>query len=971
MIDCATVVGEIHTDQRTLVLVPWGEPHQVSNAHALIGDVTANCKDSTETIGLAGGITTGLAWPTVVQLANILGPSWTAGPRLVEWVHEQTRRRTLQAQQLWVPTPPGLTAREYQVQGAAMIREVGSVLFWDDPGPQPVDTPILTPTGWTTLGALQAGDVVFNLHGEPTPVRRLVHHGRQPVYRVTLNDRTSTLATGNHRWRVYTDNDRKRGTPGRVLSTDQLSAAGLHRSDGGTHFFLPQQPVLHLGGQTFPGLSPYAYGALLGDGSLGGDHLSISCPDDSVIDRVVRSTRRLGTSGKRNRPDDGRCQNYVFHRNGKLRAELADLGALVRSEAKHVDPRYLYAHVGARRALLAGLLDTDGTVTKDGAAVEFSSASPQLAADVAWLGRSLGAVCTESAPQPAGYCDAGGNRIECQDKHRVLLRFPAHGPNPFDTPRKAEAWTAAAARVQRRHPPRSIQIIESAGAAEVCCIELDTDDEHARVYLTDTALIPTHNTGKTITTILGLIERAAQGFPVLPVVVVCPASVVDPWVEEARKWAPFWRTISWHGSPARRRKLMGTADIYVASYGTAVRDAPSKETDGKRNKSRPLMELGPNAVVGDEMHMMKTSSSSRSLAVRRLAKDAHTRGGLFIGLSGTPITHGPGDAFPSLEALDPNAYPNKDRWIARYCHFEKRDYSLHALGLAGHREEEFRHVLLGQSRRVNKADVASELPPKVHVQRYVDIPAPWRAAYDQMADIMRADLPDSDEPLEVMSVLAQLTRLSQLASAAADVETTMEWVYDEVLGRHVEKEHVNVTLKRPSWKCAELLEIMAERPGRPIVAFAGNPGCRQLVEIAADMAREQGYRVGMIIGGQSKGERTRNRLAFQAGELDLICVTTDAGGVGITLTRSDCAVFLARPFSLVQALQAEDRLHRIGASGKSVEIIDIIARDAIDVRVREVLKSRAGELSDFVADPRIVRELFGGTKATEHLKEAA
>ena len=606
MIDCANVFGEIHADGRTLVIIAQGELHQIQNAAGLLEDATALFTDSAKSLKVDGGLTTGLAWPTVVQLASIFRERWSAGPYLTEWVNEQLRRRTLQQQELWVPPPPGLTPRSYQVHAAAMIREVGGVLLWDDPG-----------------------------------------------------------------------------------------------------------------------------------------------------------------------------------------------------------------------------------------------------------------------------------------------------------------------------------------------------------------------TGKTISTILGLVERAAQGHPVLPVIVVCPASVVDPWVEEAQKWAPFWRTIAWHGSPARRRRLMGTADIYVASYGTAVRDAPGQtDRDGKRIKSRPLMELGACAVVGDEMHMLKTQSSARSTAARRLAEAAVGRGGLFVGLSGTPITHNPGDAFPSLNALDPVAYPSRDRWVTRYCHFQRQDYGVKALGLAEAREGEFRNTLLGQSRRVAKADVASELPPKVHVQRYVDIPEPWRTAYDRMAEDMLTELPDSGE-LEVMSVLSQLTRLSQLASSAANVEHTTEHVFDHDLGLWVDRPHVNVTLKRPCWKADELMEVMAERPGRPVVCFAGNPGSRQLVDLAADMARERGYRVGMIVGGQSKTERTANRQAFQAGQLDLICVTTGAGGVGITLTRSDCAVFLARPFSLVEATQAEDRLHRIGAEGhESIEVIDIIARNAIDERVRNILKLRAGQLADFVKDPRIVAEILGGASVT-------
>jgi SNF2 family DNA or RNA helicase len=92
-------------------------------------------------------------------------------------------------------------------------------------------------------------------------------------------------------------------------------------------------------------------------------------------------------------------------------------------------------------------------------------------------------------------------------------------------------------------------------------------------------------------------------------------------------------------------------------------------------------------------------------------------------------------------------------------------------------------------------------------------------------------------------------------------------------------------------------------------------------------------------------------------------VTTSAGGVGITLTAASVVVFLQRPWSYVEASQAEDRCHRIGSEiHDSIEIIDIVARRTVDSRVREVLRTKAGALAELVKDPRIVREVLGGAQ---------
>jgi SNF2 family DNA or RNA helicase len=451
--------------------------------------------------------------------------------------------------------------------------------------------------------------------------------------------------------------------------------------------------------------------------------------------------------------------------------------------------------------------------------------------------------------------------------------------------------------------------------------------------------------GKTITTILGLLERAAAGYQVAPVVVIAPASVVDPWVEAWKTWAPDWRVNTWRGTPEHRRRLAartaGTAaHVVVSSYDTARMDAA---------KGGPLDKLAARSVVVDECHLIKSSHAARSVAARRLAKRADN----FVALSGTPITHHPGDLWPTLEALAPLAWPSGERWKARYCQTIPGDYSAKVIGLNMATEQEMRTTLLGQHRRVAKADVLTQLPPKVYSVRTVELPPAYRKAYDEMENQMITQLPDGQE-LSVMSVLAQLTRLNQLASAAADIRVTTERGADGE-----ERDHVEVRLKAPSWKVDALLEVLAERPGEPVVTFAPS---RQLMMLAGELATKAGYQVGYVVGGQSMRERTETVEAFQKGKIDLLCVTTGAGGVGLTLTAARTVVFLQRPWSLVEASQAEDRLHRIGAEQHDcIEVVDIVASKTLDSRVRSVLREKAGQLADLLNDRRIVTELLGGS----------
>lgn len=465
-------------------------------------------------------------------------------------------------------------------------------------------------------------------------------------------------------------------------------------------------------------------------------------------------------------------------------------------------------------------------------------------------------------------------------------------------------------------------------------------------------------TGKTDTALLGLRARAEAGYPVWPALAVVPPATIDTWVARARFHGLI--AVPWRGTKLRRGRLLDlAAHLYVVGYPLVWRDAPAAGTGGAE-QHRPLAQLRPRSLVIDEFHRIKDSHSKQSAAVRRLAE----RADMAIGLSGTPITHHPGDLWPALHCMTPVAWPSSERFRERYLSTVPGDYGDDVLGLAPHAELEFRACLLGQMRRVAKAD-ALELPPKMYSVRTVELPPKWRTLYDQMEAEMLAEIPEDIDPIMAQTIAVKMTRLAQLSSAAA-VDVLTEWRIDKKTGE--QKRTQRITLGAPSWKADALLEVLEERPGQQVVCFAES---RQLVVIAGELAAKAGYRVGYIIGGQTPKQRTAQRAAFTAGQTDLMCVTTEAGGTGLDgLQVSNVQVVLQRPWSLVSSMQMEDRQHRIGTTGEHVEIIDVVALDTIDTRRREVLRERAGQLAALLQDPRIVRELLGGAGTDKLAKRA-
>ncbi|MFF0521238.1 replicative DNA helicase [Actinomadura nitritigenes] len=69
-----------------------------------------------------------------------------------------------------------------------------------------LDTPLPTPTGWTTMGEVEVGDRLIGADGRPTRVVAAteVMHGR-PCYEVEFSDGEVIVADAEHQWRTITD----------------------------------------------------------------------------------------------------------------------------------------------------------------------------------------------------------------------------------------------------------------------------------------------------------------------------------------------------------------------------------------------------------------------------------------------------------------------------------------------------------------------------------------------------------------------------------------------------------------------------------------------------------------------------------------------------------------------------------------------------------------------------------------------
>ena len=89
-----------------------------------------------------------------------------------------------------------------------------------------LDTPLPTPSGWTTMGDVRVGDHLLGADGQPTRVvaATAVMHGR-PCYEVEFDDGEVIVADENHQWLTWNPRGSDEILPPRVVTTGEIARA--------------------------------------------------------------------------------------------------------------------------------------------------------------------------------------------------------------------------------------------------------------------------------------------------------------------------------------------------------------------------------------------------------------------------------------------------------------------------------------------------------------------------------------------------------------------------------------------------------------------------------------------------------------------------------------------------------------------------------------------------------------------------
>jgi replicative DNA helicase len=370
-----------------------------------------------------------------------------------------------------------------------------------------LDTPLPTPTGWTTMGDARVGDQLIGADGRPATIVAAteVMYGR-PCYEVEFSDGTVIVADGQHQWttRVVCRTHGERRPPRHCwASTGTCRGASVAAVSADR----PERVVTIRGviGEAVPGPGAASPGELrlargrvvaAPPGEVGrplrewcaAEHAPVVTTEEiaATLGRpsgVHRRWHAVAVAAPMQLPErDLPLAPYVLGawlgtgHTGSAGGSVQALRSMGILGDKHIPVAYLRASESQRRALLTGLLDTTGTVRKSDGSVQLAVTGGRLAQDVLELAISLGHRATMRTK-------AARVRSAAPSTRYTVDFTPAEGA-------LRPPGTAAHPTSGKSTKVRYITAVRRVANVPVRCVQVDSADH---LYLASRSMIPTHN----------------------------------------------------------------------------------------------------------------------------------------------------------------------------------------------------------------------------------------------------------------------------------------------------------------------------------------------------------------------------------------------------------------------------------------------------------------------------------------------
>ena len=344
----------------------------------------------------------------------------------------------------------------------------------------PLDTPILTSTGWKTMETLNIGDKIFDKDGNLCNITAKSQIHNNPCYKIKFDNAESIICDIDHKWLVsfkldYKSKSNPEGYKHQVMTTIELKTyldSIVERKTRNIPKILNAKP-LNIKKTNLP-LDPYILGVWLGDGSKDCGIITQST-NSPLWEEIKARGYEIGENLNHDPERDGVDIRTIFN----IRGILNSIGVL---NNKHIPESYLLASYEDRLDLLRGLMDTDGYYHPKRKRFVMTTSFDWQMEGMKQLLASLG--CKPSIFREIHKCDG-------KEFPGWNINFTTNNFNPFLI-RNQEIGTIS---VKDNNSFRNIESIEETETVPTQCIAVDSP---SHTYLAGHSLIVTHNSNKKI-----------------------------------------------------------------------------------------------------------------------------------------------------------------------------------------------------------------------------------------------------------------------------------------------------------------------------------------------------------------------------------------------------------------------------------------------------------------------------------------
>ena len=435
------------------------------------------------------------------------------------------------------------------------------------------------------------------------------------------------------------------------------------------------------------------------------------------------------------------------------------------------------------------------------------------------------------------------------------------------------------------------------------------------------ALLMEQGTGKTKVVIDNSAYLYSKG-EIQSLVVIAPNGVHRNWIREVETHLPDWckYEITYYRSGMNKKETEAFESVLhskdclkIFTFNVEAFTSPKAV-----HWMEKILLSNDVMLVVDESTRIKTPSAKRTKLITKFGKNVKYR----RILTGTPITKNAADVYAQFKFLDPQilGYDSFYSFRNQYCvmgGFEQRQI------IAYKNLDELSRNVEGHSFRVLKKDCL-DLPPKIYQRHFVEMSERQKKMYNTMKKGFIAEL--EGNVIEAPEAITRLLRLQQILCGWFPTENDRVQPIDE---------------KNP--RIEALKDILDGIESKVIIWARFRADIRAIERLLGDLAVS-------YHGDVDSDARELAIDRFQKGDAKYFIGTPQAGGIGLTLTAAEYAIYYSNSFDLEQRLQSEDRCHRIGTKN-NVTYIDIECQKSIDSKIIKALRDKKNIADIITKDP--------------------